>query len=212
MSIPVFPLLASGIQRIGLPYKKWPEWNTAINKAVNFREVRIPQVAFPKWHFSLNYAWATGRIDDITSSISNLIGFYTAMQGSAGVFAWNDLLDNTVTAFQFGTGDGTSKSFQLIRPLGPTVAGIQPIDIVQLVNGTPSIFKAGTLQTLGTAYSISSLGVVTFVTAPTSGQALTWTGNFYFALRFSSDQLDSLEMFAPSVWQDQTFDMESVLI
>src|SRR6185437_10575257 len=108
MSFPVFPLLASTVQRIGLPYKKWPEWNTASTKSANFHEVRISQVQYPKWHFSLNYALATGRVDDVSSAISATIGFYFAMHGSAGTFLWSDLLDNTVTNATFGTGDGSS--------------------------------------------------------------------------------------------------------
>jgi hypothetical protein len=360
MSFPIFPLTSTNLI-IGLPYKKWKQWNTVVNQAVNFREVRVPQVAYPKWHFSLNLAWATGRIDDPTSTISTLLGFQAAMQGSAGTFAFKDTLDNSVTNFTTALGDGTSKSFQLTRPLGPVVSGIQPTDIVQLLNGTPTFSVGGVVaknlvpdsdgtaltwtgdaglvfastggaiaggkwtytgtgavstfrfkksivfqvipsatyvlsgyidathvtvgspvweltdplvvttygvagQTAGvngrvtstftvptgvtqvclimdtnnctvtsatalvfsdpqlelastaTAYQssfnplISSLGVITFVNAPAANAAIAWTGSFYFACRFSSDQFDSLEQFAPGAFQNDTMEFESILI
>ena len=60
--------------------------------------------------------------------------------------------------------------------------------------------------------SISSTGVLTFVTAPALNAAINWTGNFYFACRFSTDQFANLEMFAPSAWHENQFDFESVLL
>ena len=209
MSFPVFPLLASTVQRIGLPYKKSSEWNTVITKSANFHETRIPNVQYPKWHFSLNYALATGRVDDVTSAISTTIGFYFAMQGSAGTFLWNDLQDNTVTNATFGTGDGSSTAFQLIRPLGPVVNGVQPSDIVQAVNGTPTIKVNGVTKTAGTDYSISSLGIVTFTTAPALNASLTWSGSFYFVCRFSDDQWSDMSQFAPNFWEIPTLNFET---
>jgi hypothetical protein len=362
MAFPVFPLTSTNLI-IGLPYKKWPEWNTVTNTAVNFREVRIPQVAYPKWHFSLDLAWATGRVDDPTSTIATVLGFHNAMQGSAGTFAWKDTLDNAVTAFTCAKGDGATKTFQLTRPLGPVVNGNQPADIVQLLNGTPTFSVGGVvaknivpdsdgtaltwtvnatlpfsptggaiaggkwtytgtgaasgfqivrstvfnvipgatyalsgnidgthvtgatgtptwlvydptittqygsisqangvnsrvtgsftvpggvtqvvclpdtgnctvtaattlvfsdpqleLGSVATTYQssfnpgISSLGVLTFVVAPALNAAITWTGSFYFACRFSTDQLSGLEQFAPGAWHEPSFDFESILL
>lgn len=53
--------------------------------------------------------------------------------------------------------------------------------------GTPSIYNAGVLQSSGV--TISSTGLVTFSTAPASGNALTWTGSAYYRCVFMEDSL-----------------------
>ena len=55
-------------------------------------------------------------------------------------------------------------------------------------NGSPAIYVAGALQTITTHYTQDlTVGKITFVTAPTAGQALTWDGSFYRRVRFASD-------------------------
>lgn len=46
------------------------------------------------------------------------------------------------------------------------------------------------LQTLGTHYSINSSGMVTFTTPPPANAALTWTGAYYWRVRFAIDHID----------------------
>jgi uncharacterized protein (TIGR02217 family) len=58
--------------------------------------------------------------------------------------------------------------------------------------GTPEIKKAGVVQTPGTHYSISSSGLVTFVTAPAAGAQLVWSGEFDVPVRFDSDTLPTV--------------------
>ena len=81
---------------------------------------------------------------------------------------------------------GVFCTFQLIRAYG---GFIEP---VQNLNGTPSIYLNGVQQTvgIGNQCQVSSTGLVTFTTAPASGAVLTWTGNFYYRVRFSADRAD----------------------
>jgi uncharacterized protein (TIGR02217 family) len=60
---------------------------------------------------------------------------------------------------------------------------------IYLLTSAPVIKKNGVTQTLTTHYTISATGVVTFVTAPTTGHALTWTGEFDIPVRFDVDYL-----------------------
>jgi hypothetical protein len=144
-------------------------------------------------------------MDDPTSGVAQLVGLAFSCKGRAGTFLFTDPKDNAVTTFQFATGDGSSKVFQLTRPMDQN----GEVDIVQNLNGSPSIFNNGTLVTSG--YSIDSKGVVTFSVAPALGHALTWTGSFYFRLRFKEDTLQELKEFYNDAWNAQ-LDFESVIL
>ena len=58
---------------------------------------------------------------------------------------------------------------------------------VMNLNGTPVIKVNGTVTTPA---SISSSGLVTFSSAPANAAVITWTGNYYFRVRFDSDTID----------------------
>jgi hypothetical protein len=92
----------------------------------------------------------------------------------------------------------------LSRPIGNYA------DIIQSLNGTTSIYINGTLQTSG--YSVSSLGIVTFTSAPANTAVLTWSGKYYFRCRFKNDSLDQLKQIFTNHWTIQTLDWTSVIL
>ena len=49
-------------------------------------------------------------------------------------------------------------------------------------------------------YSIGSTGLITFVTAPANGAALTWSGSFYYRCRFVDDEA-RFDRFLDDLWQ-----------
>lgn len=80
-----------------------------------------------------------------------------------------------VTLASAGTGDGSTTAFALSE---------KHID-----ESTLLVYKAGVLQTLTTHYTVSgnnTAPTVTFLSAPTLGQAITYTVEFYFPVRFAS--------------------------
>ena len=107
----------------------------------------------------------------------------------------------SVTAQGFGTGDGTTKTFQLIKSNGAywtePVAG---------VNGTPTIYVAGTATAPS---SISPSGLVTFSSAPASGAALTWTGQYYYLVRFKDDHIE-IEQSMSQIYEATTLTLRAV--
>jgi hypothetical protein len=190
---------------IGWGRTKIPRSNTAAQVTAAFQGSFYESLTqYPVWDFTMTVPYLSGRMDDPTSGISQLMGLYFSCNGRAGTFLFNDPFDNTVTAANFGTGDGSSQTFQLVRPMG--TGGN---DIVQNLNGAPSLYNNGTLLTSG--YSIDSKGVVTFDSAPADGHALTWTGSFYFRLRFKEDTLQELKEFFNEAWTAQ-LDFESVIL
>ena len=187
--------------------KKTPRFNTIEQETAAIQgSVYISAMVYPVWDFSFDLPYLSGRMDDPSSGIAQLIGLLFSCKGRAGNFLFTDPEDNSVTTCQFGTGDGSSKVFQLTRPVDQN----GNVDIVQNLNGTPSIFNNGTLLTSG--YSIDSKGVVTFSTAPTSGHALTWTGSYYFRLRFKEDTITDLKEFYVNAWAVTQLDFESVIL
>jgi hypothetical protein len=125
------------------------------------------------------------------------------MGGQLSDFLYQDPNDNTVAAVSFGTGNGTQTIFQLTRPIGVAT------DIVQNLNGTPLLFINGAEQTSG--YTISTTGQVTFTTAPASGAALTWSGSYYYRVRFANAG-QTFEQFMSQIWSSSSIKLQSVIL
>lgn len=185
MSNAVFPTLP------GLAWSivKTPTWSTRIQQSVSGKEIRLADRLRPIWKFALTYEVLRGG--SAFTEINQLIAFFNLRMGRFDSFLLSDGSDNAATAQPFGTGDGTTRTFALTHtiqgwtePIGSTTA--------------PTVYVAGTSTG---AYTLSSDGgSVTFTTAPTAGAALTWTGTFYYRVRFEKDMLD-FDQFMKDLWQ-----------
>jgi uncharacterized protein (TIGR02217 family) len=125
-----------------------------------------------------------------------VLAFFEERRGRFHSFRWRDALDfssggtpsPTPTDQALGTGDGTTKSFQLRKRYGASFDPY-PRPITKPVAGSVRIAVAGTELTTG--WSVDTLtGLVTFVEAPISGAALTAGFLFDVAVRFDTDTLD----------------------
>jgi hypothetical protein len=74
----------------------------------------------------------------------------------------------------------------------------------------PQISVAGVLKTLTTDYAIDAYGNVTFVSAPASGAALTWTGSFYKRVMFDSPGVQQ-ERLGAGLYSIPTIDLVTVI-
>jgi uncharacterized protein (TIGR02217 family) len=184
----VFPVLP------GLEWdvKKKPIFSTIIQKTASGKEIRSALQSYPRWEFNLSFSIL--RTSTGFSEMQTLAGFFEQMLGQASAFNYSDPSDNSVTAQLFGTGDGTTTGFQLLRTMGSFSEPIQNL------NGNPSIYINGVLKTLTTDYTINSTGFVTFVTAPALAASITWTGNFYYLCRFMEDVLE-FNQFMYQLWE-----------
>ncbi len=186
MSNVLFPTLP-GITFEGM---KAPELNTQVQRSVNLSELRASFTSTPVWNFGLQCEML--RDEAAYPELHTLAGFFLARFGKWDSWLYADPMDKTATAENFGTGDGTTTAFQLRRTWG---AFGEPCHNVA---AAPSIYKAGVLQASG--YTINSTGLVTFAVAPTAGQALTWSGMYYFRCRFKED-VQEYEQFLSRMWQ-----------
>lgn len=187
MSNAVFPTMPG----LGWSVIKKPRFHTEVFEAVDLSELRASFTSYPTYDFILTYEVL--REAAAYQELQSLIGFFRQRQGSFDNFLYSDASDNAATAQNFGTGNGTTTAFQLIRTYG---GFIEP---VMNLNGNPSIYINGVLKTSGTDYTISSTGLVTFTVAPASGAALTWTGNFYYRCRFLKDE-NEFDNFMYQLW------------
>lgn len=182
---------------------KTPRFNTIAQETAAIQgSVYVAAAQYPVWDFKLTIPYITGRIDDPSSVIAQLLALFLAAKGRAGTFVFQDPNDYMVTAYPFATGDGSSIAFQLLRPIGTQQ------DIVQNVNGTPVISINGVPTTL---FSIDDHGIVTFNSPPTLGAVITWTGTFNFLLRFTDDSFQDLTGILNDSWFINTFNLVSVI-
>src|ERR1700743_2118205 len=207
MSNSIFPIPSLPNGSRGWPVNKYPLFNTIVESPVSGRgETRISTTPYARWNFELTFPLVKGTFNDATSYLNQLVGFYMQMQGQANSFLFNDPQDNTISnsaPATFGLGDGSTKVFQLTRPIGNYQ------DIIQNLNGTPTIYVNGASTT---AFTIDSLGVVTFTTAPANSAVLAWSGGYYFRCRFSDDSLSELSQVFTNTWQLAQIKFQSIIL
>lgn len=193
MSNSVFPSM------VGLKWDntRTPSFNTKTHRSASGREARAALQAYPLWTFKLGYEVLRAAV--AFSELQTLAGFFLARQGSFDSFLYTDPTDNAVTSQGFGTGDGATLKFQLVR------AWAYFIEPVMNVNGAASIYVGGVLKTITTDYTIDAAGMVTFVSAPASAAAITWTGAYYYRVRFMADMAEFNQMMK-DLWELKTLE------
>lgn len=186
MALPVFPTLPG----ITFPVKRSPQWAGTKHDSLSGKRVRTSYYSYPIYLYEVAFNFL--RTNATLLEWQTLAGFINQVNGGASPFLYADTNDNTATAQTFGTGDGTTTTFQLTRTLGsftePVFAPDSPIPTVA-INGTPTA-----------AYTVSSTGSIVFNSAPANGAALTWTGTFKWVCRFDDDHFE-FENFAASLFE-----------
>ena len=125
-----------------------------------------------------------------------VLDFFEARRGKLVAFRFRDPLDHAsaapgqpVTAFDqmIGSGDGTTRVFQLVKRYGLGVdAYVRPV--AKPVAGTVVAAVNGTALASGFVADVAT-GAVTFATAPASGLTVTAGFQFDVPVRFDLDQL-----------------------
>jgi hypothetical protein len=188
MTVPVFPTLAG----ITYPVKRTQNWSSVKQDALSGKRIRLSLFTYPTYSYEAQFSFLRSDTNDL--EWQTLSGFISQLNGPTNLFAYNDPDDNSVTAQAFGTGNGTSTYFQLVRTQG---GFIEP---VFLLNGTPTLYGNGTPYVAGVDYNINASGNVSFLYAPANGVALTWTGNYYWGCRFDTDTTD-FSKFMYELWE-----------
>lgn len=183
---------------------KTPMYSTIIQKPVSGRgEIRASLQPYPLWKIEYQCIFARGSEQD-AGVYQYMLGFFMSAGGQFSDFLYLDPNDNYVANDFFGIGDGSTQNFQLTHTIGIGT------DIVQNVNGTPVIFVNGSVADPST-YSISYNGIVQFNTAPANGAVLTWTGQYYYRVRFGDDST-TFEQEFNQIWNNGKITLQSVIL
>jgi hypothetical protein len=221
--LPVLPFLPG--QAIAV--SKGPQWRTQVIRSASGRTRTTAYWPYPLWKFELQYEVVRRRptqdeladLWEFFNTAQGQYGTWLFVDPSDCQLPTSALLDPATGApltdpatgailtdpgspyplgVQFGTGDGTTKTFQLSRLVNswrePVFATFQP---VILDNGA----FAGANSVAG--------GQVTFTTAPAAGHVLSWFGFFYFGCHFAQDDL-TFEQIVNLLWSGKSLKFESL--
>lgn len=165
----------------GITAIKTPAWATRRARAVSGFERRVQQRMYPMWSIEMSVEVLRDAVG--IDEAKNLIGFFNARAGMFDSFLYTDPDDNSVTDQVFGTRDGTTTQFQLLRTYGGFAEPVQNVNVLT------NIKSNGVVLSSPTDYSISSTGLVTLTAAGTVGHVLTWSGSYYWRAIFDADRL-----------------------
>lgn len=180
-----------------------PVWETQIYTSSSGRETRIQKWKSPRYKISIKFNFLTDNSMQSVSldkgDVERLKGFFNTLAGAFDDFLYFDDTENYVENQSFGVGDGQTTIYQLVRSL-PYYA-----EAVTGINEKPQIFVNGE----EVECEVDAYGVVTFAEPPEADAVLTWTGNYYFRVRFEDDELD-LSRTWQALWENAEIKMITV--
>jgi hypothetical protein len=186
------------------PSKK-PTFRTIIQSPVSGRgEIRASLQPFPIWEIEYSLQYGRGAEQIPNSVYQYMLGFYLAMGGQASDFLYWDPNDNTVANNFVAQADGNTSLFQLMRAIG------QGTDIVQNPGFDPDI----TIQVdeaPNTNWTRGVNGLIQFNSNLPAGSVITWSGTYYYRVRFDDDGLDFDQMM-DKIWELKSLKLKSVIL
>lgn len=159
-----------------------PEFSTNLRSLSSGREKRNADWANARHKFTVPFAALTSTQYLAVKKV------FLICRGRLHTFMQRDWADYQATNENFGTGDASTKVFQLSK-LSSDGGGTYTRVVTKPDTLTGVQIRVnGVLQTSGV--SVDALtGLVTFTSAPASGAVLTWTGQFWVQVRFDIDSL-----------------------
>lgn len=220
MSNEVFPSMP------GLAWNvtRQPEFTTKVQKAISGRETRLAFMSSPMCTFKMSFEVL--RQDLFFSELKTLGNFFLERKGRFDSFLYSDPGDDHVDSQPVGYGDGILTAFQLVRGYGPANSGFTESvhnpktdananNVLALLNvfavpnmlanplipySNPIIYVNGIAQTEGTDYTIGTSGAVNFAAPVASGALVSWTGGYYYRVRFNQDTAE-FNNFLQNLWE-----------
>lgn len=197
MSTQVFPSLPG----LTFDIERQIQFNNQVMEAVSGKETRIAYWNAARYQWTLTFEFL--RASTAFLEFQTLWGFISARQGKFDSFQYTDVLDNTATLQGIGTGDSTNKSFQLTRTFGVTGLSeplLAPNTITKVTVAGSSISST---QFAVNYWGSSVAGTIVFSTfAPSGGQAVAWSGTYYFPCRFDEDA-GTFNNFMSALWENK---------
>lgn len=168
------------------------------------RRTDIVTLASGREHRNSRWAQSRRRYDAglgvrTVDALHAVIAFFEERRGRLIGFRFRDRADwrsgppsrePTPLDQRIGTGDGTARTFQLVKAYGSSFAPYQRV-INKPVAGSVRVALNGVEQSIGQDFTCDpATGLVTFATAPPAGVAITAGFAFDVPVRFDTDELD----------------------
>ncbi|MGC2695030.1 MAG: DUF2460 domain-containing protein, partial [Candidatus Angelobacter sp.] len=170
-------LLFPKIRGLAWNITKTPTFSTEIQESVAGREVRLQNFQNPIWEYTLAYEYLLNdpkvRDENEQTPLETIVGFFLARGGQFDDFLLNEsdltgrLEDSVYSGQPIGTGDGGTKSFQIVRNIGGFFEAVQ-----NPMNQTATVYLNGIAKVQGTDFTIAN-GAVTFTSPPGAGVSIT---------------------------------------
>ena len=166
-----------------------PERRTDVVATASGREERNARWANSRRHYHAGYGMKS--LDDIHA----LVAFFEERRGKLHSFRWKDFADYkscapsaqiAATDQVIGTGDGSTRVFQLVKRYGSGIRDYQR-KVTAPVAGSAVIAVAGVISTPVTVDVLT--GLVTFTVAPASGAVVSAGFEFDVPVRFDTDAI-----------------------
>lgn len=180
-----------------------PQFSTTVLTLASGHEKR--NINWAKVRAQYNVAYGVKEPDQMTA----LNNFFMARWGRAYSFQYFDWRDHKIESLPLGTGDGSTKEFQIFKrytsggySYDRQITKIKPNTIANVTVGGVSMI----LDDAGAnGYTLDRLtGKITFKTAPATGAAIVLGYvEFYVHVRFDTDMMDiQLPTYNAEVWTD----------
>jgi hypothetical protein len=156
----------------------------------------FPQWSIPKYQFEVPFSFV--KSGDSDSDWAVLEGFIKKVKFAPGCLFRHNFSDDSLAVDQvFGTGDGATLSFQLLRSVGGFA---EPVYCPNAITNV----KADGTEVDAADYDVSNRGVVSFHSghAPSASAVLTWNGGFDWYCTFDNDD-EVLDNFAQGYFDVQ---------
>lgn len=163
--------------------KGGPGFNTGVTPLKSGKEQRNINWAQQRCAYDISYGIGSKQL------YREVLNFFYVRRGKAYGFRFKDWLDYQLDEEAIGTGNGVLTAFQITKTY-TDAGGSYVRNIYKPVSGI-QVFLNGVLQTITTHYTINlTTGIITFLTPPSMGVAVTVTGEFDVPVRFDTDSLD----------------------
>lgn len=176
---------------ISLGVRGGPGYNTNIIEYDSGKEERVQ-----RWDPGGRRKYEARYAVKTRAELMSVVDFYLGRQGVSHSFRFKDWQDYTtasdgISAFsgtdaEFGTGDGTETTFQLVKRY---TSGSQTAirNITKISSDATPIVTIDDVVESAANYSIAdTTGIITFNTAPAGGETLKWGGQFDTHVRFGN--------------------------
>jgi uncharacterized protein (TIGR02217 family) len=191
MSNALYPILTGQ----AFPRVRMPRFKTQVDESATGRDWTSSGQLYPRYTYKIPYNYLSA------ADFAVLMGFFNARRGRLDTFLFDDRDDNNVVSPQsLGLGTGTQTKFALLRTYGGFVEQVGRANVM----GTVRVNGVAT-----TAYTVGDDGSITFSAAPPNGQAVDWTGTYYWRCRFVQDTQEFSE-FMRNMREARTVEFETV--